>query len=153
MVNHKIDLVVRRLMALKAPKDSWFKTCTVSSSNCTPLFNYDSVGSQDFVLLVLLCSWTTLGIREENWELLDYFCGVGRVGHLAAQVGYKSAACDIKHHQPEEQSQSQKKSGRPMRSRFDSNGEVGFSFPISIYLFSRILIPFDSLLRNSPGNL
>lgn len=90
---------------------------------------------EDFILLILLCSWLPMSQPDAPWDVLDYFCGVGRISQLASKLGFQSAACDIKHHQPDARSESQRKSGRPKRSRFDINGEVGFALPCSIGKF------------------
>lgn len=90
---------------------------------------------EDFILLILLCSWLPMSQPDAPWDVLDYFCGVGRISQLASKVGFQSAARDIKHHQPDARSESQRKSGRHKRSRFDINGEVGFALPCSIGKF------------------
>lgn len=71
---------------------------------------------------------------EDGWDLLDYFCGVGKVGTLALKAGYQAALFDLNFEPaPTERSTSQRKSKRPARSKFDCNGEVGFSFPGDIH--------------------
>lgn len=72
---------------------------------------------------------------EDGWNLLDYFCGAGKVGTLAMKAGYQAALFDLNFEPaPTERSSSQRKSKRPARSKFDCNGEVGYSFPGHINL-------------------
>ena len=87
--------------------------------------------AEDLVLLVLLCSWLSieeLTTSTDEWDLLDYFCGEGRIAKLASKVGLKAAACDINLLPRTGQSTSQARSGRHARWPMDINGEVGFVF-------------------------
>ena len=49
------------------------------------------------LLLVLLVSFLDLPKIEEEYQVLEYFAGVGRVAALAKFCHYRSAALDIKY--------------------------------------------------------
>lgn len=135
MTPTEIDLVVRRLMVVQAPKESQLHSENLlCAATCLTNCSFQLSLTEDFTLLVLLCSWMPYKYDEDGWDLLDYFCGVGKVGTLALKAGYQAALFDLNFEPaPTERSTSQRKSKRPARSKFDCNGEVGFSFPGHIH--------------------
>ena len=69
------------------------------------------------ILLVLLVSWLDLP-KGEEFQVIEYFAGVGRIAALSRYVGYKSAAVDITY-----DSEQFKRSGK--RSPMDINSDAG----------------------------
>lgn len=86
--------------------------------------------AEDFVYLLLLLSWMTcVDLKGRQWDLLDFFCGAGRIGALASSVGYKVASYDILI-PPNPTKWRKKQTGfSARRSPMDINGESGFVFP------------------------
>ena len=70
------------------------------------------------LLLVLLISFLDLPKIQEEYQVLEYFAGVGRVAALAKFCHYRSAALDIKY--GEERFLQAKK-----RSPMDINSDAG----------------------------
>lgn len=77
------------------------------------------------VLLVLLVSFLDIPITPE-YEVLEYFAGVGRIAALAKFAGYQSAALDIRY--GEERFRAAGK-----RSPLDINSDAGLVRLVSKY--------------------
>lgn len=86
--------------------------------------------SEDFVLLVLLCSWLSVAASDssEEFQVLDFFSGKGRITELASKAGLRAAALDLSMESRSEPPRYRKKAGRSFRSPMDWNGESGFAF-------------------------
>ena len=96
----EMDLVVRRLMALRAPKEAWYVIYSRDFSfiNCSlKLFKFAGYsGTQGFILLVLLTSFlstTQLGYHE--YQVVEFFSGASLVASTARMLGLRSVALDI----------------------------------------------------------
>lgn len=61
----------------------------------------------------------------EEWDLLDFYSGKGRMSILANKVGYHAAAFELLLDQRVGKSKAQRKQQRASRSFMDMNGEVG----------------------------
>ena len=120
----EIELVIRRLLAIEAPKErlSRFDGFRLDLSRA----------SQDFVLLTLLCAWLVLGpLRgQETWEVVEFFSGKGRLSRLAAKAGFKTASFEVELDRDFAMGKRRKCKTRrfPQRSFMDFNGESGFAF-------------------------
>ena len=84
--------------------------------------------SEDFVLLVLTCAWLVLGplCDHEEWQLVEFFSGTGRLSRLAAKAGIRTASFEILlDHGFKERRHKNKHV--PKRSYMDFCGECGFA--------------------------
>ena len=77
-------------------------------------------------LLLLLSTLSFADLESSEYDVLEFFCGVGRIATLAAAVGLRAVKMDLLMDKRRGRSKAQRKSGRPARSRMDLNGEVGF---------------------------
>lgn len=85
--------------------------------------------TKDFILIVWLCAYLVVGpLRvSEEWEIVEFFSGTGRISRLAAKAGLTCASYEI---QLAGAPKKKKKNKRhfPRRSPMDFNGECGFAF-------------------------
>lgn len=61
-----------------------------------------TVQPEVFILAILLMSWQSffsLGASNE-YEVIEYFAGVGRIARMAAGNGYRAAAFDVVYDDP-----------------------------------------------------
>ncbi len=105
MLPSQLDMVLKRLAALGAPKDSLLKIFSGglmfqefvklhSIKKCHPNLN---CWHKAFILIILLLSWQSFFNLEESaeYQLLEYYAGIGRIARLASNFGYKAGAFDI----------------------------------------------------------
>ena len=82
---------------------------------------------EDFVLLVLLCSWLTCAYPTSTpFEILDLFSGKSRIAKLASLAGYSCASYDLCM-DDKRRFRYRKKANRGFRSPMDWNGDAGFA--------------------------
>lgn len=86
------------------------------------------------MILVLLISWLHLGalsVPDAPWDLVEFFCGKGRISTLATQAGFAVASCDIELGHPSKKQQKRRRNIKqnmfPKRPPCDMNGEVGMA--------------------------
>lgn len=94
--------------------------------DCSGCRRVISLCTKVVLLLVLLVSFLDLPKIEEEYQVLEYFAGVGRVAALAKFCHYRSAALDIKY--GEEGFLRAKK-----RSPMDINSDAGLVQLVSKY--------------------
>lgn len=148
MTPAQFDLLIRRLLAIQAPKETRSskvskeqllkknKRANIYSSNLCILWS-----PKDFVYLLLLIRWlSVVDLEGTQWDLMDFFCGAGRIGALAAAVKFRVAAYDILI--PPKPSRKRKKYEyySHQRSPMDINGESGFVFLGKIKASQGVLI-------------
>lgn len=78
--------------------------------------------------MVLLVAFLSVPQWEASADLdvVEMFAGVARIAKLAAWMGLKSRAYDIRFHKPE--NPTKPKRGKFPRSSMDLNGSAGFVF-------------------------
>ena len=81
---------------------------------------------QEFILCVLLVSWTTYVDMEPRkpWEMIEFFAGIGNIACAAHDAGYKTAALDLSY---DGVRSFTRRFRLDRRSPFDLNSESGFS--------------------------
>lgn len=106
MTPDEMDLVLRRLVAMGAPKD--------------------------FVLLCLLCAFLAQGAfrGKHTWQVLEFFSGKARLSRLAAKCGYPVASFDLENDKGFNNRKKTSKHTFPHRSYMDFNGESGFALSV-----------------------
>ncbi|CAK9088197.1 unnamed protein product [Durusdinium trenchii] len=100
MTPSQFDLLIRRLIAVKTPKV--------------------------VILLILLISWLDVEKHEREFQVVEFYAGVGRVASLAKWVGYKTAAIDVLY------GENRAKPGG--RKPMDINGSAGFVLCVLLLL-------------------
>lgn len=125
----KLELALRRLLALKAPPVLWINLVSYSVNALGTLeVLYHLPFCKAFVYLVLLASWVgmvmpPLDPNNEPLAFVEFFAGRARLSTLANWMGHNSRAHEILWDQPTGMSTH---SGMQRRSCFDFNGEAGF---------------------------
>ena len=78
--------------------------------------------------------------RRKSWDVIDFFCGEGKISRHAILLGYKAAAFDINLAPPKKKRRS---IWRPSPSPMDINSDVGFTPPSKkeIIVVSLVIIP------------
>ena len=67
-------------------------------------------------------------LREsEEWEIVEFFSGTGRISRLGAKAGFTCASYEI-HLAGAPKFKKKNKRRFPRRSPMDFNGECGFAF-------------------------
>ena len=81
------------------------------------------------MIFVLLISWLHLGklsVPDCPWDLVEFFCGKGRISTLATQAGFAVASCDIELGHPSKKQQARRRKIKdnmfPKRPPCDMNG-------------------------------
>ena len=82
--------------------------------------------SKDFIYLVMLASWVSMGFEwpDKPLEVIEYFAGCSRVCKLASWAGYESWGFEISFDPPPSGESSH--SSMPRRSAYDFCGKAGF---------------------------
>ena len=120
MIAPKLDLAIRRLIAMGVYKDGWCWDKTLHAIGISP----DCC--QEFILLVLLVSFLKMPWQNtSSLDILDLFAGKARISKLGAWLGYRTRAFDISYH-PTRHPFVSKRGLRP-RSCMDINGAAGFA--------------------------
>ena len=138
----QLNLALRRLITMKVPleacQDSWenMKNDLKKNWTSTSVWIEGSTSiylsfffSKDFVYLIMLASWVSLGLELDlgsGLDLVEYFAGVSRICRMASWRGYTSRGFEMKYDVPP--SGFAKHSNMPHRSCFDFNGEAGFLY-------------------------
>ena len=123
----EIQLVVRRLLALQAPTESWHMRESVDAGiyhGPAPVLPCACIQTKDFVYLVLCCAWLTCARAEHEWDVIDFFAGAARIAKHATRKKFRAAAYDILYSPP---SKRRKSIWRPGRSAMDLNSDSGFA--------------------------
>lgn len=94
------------------------------------LLRYYFSSPEEFVFIVLMCSWLTNVTLEHvgTWTILDAFCGAAHISKLAANVGLKTKSYDIRIGRTRYARKGRNFRGKK-RHPMDINGHVGFAFP------------------------
>lgn len=78
-------------------------------------------------MVVLLCSWLKFAKVGDQWDLIEYFAGKGRISTLGAKMGLRVASFEILH-ESEVPYRRRRFKPFPRRRPMDMNGEAGFAF-------------------------
>jgi len=99
--------------------------------------------TKDFILMVWLCAYLVVGplCVSEEWEIVEFFSGTGRISRFGAKAGLTCASYEI---QLASAPKKKKKNKRHCRSSMDFNGECGFAF---LGFAERVLNLFWVLLK------
>lgn len=105
MLPSQLDIVLKRLAAFGAPKDSLLKIFSgglmfqefVKLHSIKKRYPNLNCWLKAFILIILLLSWQSFFNLEESaeYQLLEYYAGVGRIARLASNFGYKAGAFDV----------------------------------------------------------
>lgn len=114
MVPAQLDLVVRRLILFGAPKDAKLNRKMVFVFTSMLIRNLGlinwilhpstcTLAIKAFVLIVLLLSWQSFFDLSSSaeYQVIEYYAGVGRIARLSASYGLKAAAYDIAYDKPD----------------------------------------------------
>ena len=100
----------------------------------------NTVQPQDFIILLLAItqlSYVTLG--SDEWDVLDFFAGRGRISTLGSALGYRCAAYDIERAPVKKR----KSIWRPGQSVMDMNSDAGFVCPARVELPAQFLFALN----------
>ena len=133
MSPQEIELVIRRLIAVGAPKVIWLEFNGGITHGClafevtltsTTLF-FSLLLHEDFVIMLCFCSWLPFVCWDlPEYDIIEFFAGRGRIARLAHRAGFRAALYDKKYNKPP--LKRSKHSGHKRRSYMDINSESGF---------------------------
>lgn len=126
MVPAELDIFFKRMFALRVPK--------VPRIDFMDLFiiyiKFPPAPHEVLIFLVLMVSWMEDPPEvQSEYEVLEFFAGVGRIAQLSEKVGMKSVAYDIDYGNPRA-----KQTGK--RSSMDLNSSAGLVLAIKLILRS-----------------
>lgn len=99
-----LDLVLRRLFALQAPKVPCGNGLSHSVTGVENMLAFQLTwwpgkwAAEAFITAILLLSWTDVYAGRDLYEVVDYFAGAARVARIARAAGMKAAALDLNYH-------------------------------------------------------
>lgn len=112
----KLDLILRRLVALRAPKVPGFGV--LCKASCGLKFNAFPL-SKVFVITILLIGHLDMcDMSMERYQVLEFYAGAARLAKLSRNLGLASAAMDIVY--------DQKGNNRQLNNAHDMNTSGGF---------------------------
>lgn len=77
-------------------------------------------------MIVLMCSWLTfVDLGQHQYQCLEFFAGVGRIGRLAHNLGYESTCYDTLYDSPVQEPKRKRQTQTP-KSSMDLSSEGGF---------------------------
>lgn len=97
--------------------------------------------------MVLLCASLAVGSckGKEEWEIIEFFSGVGRISTLAAKAKIPVASFEISRGAKPKRKKMPKNRSYPSRNSMDFNGESGFA-PLDFEIL-KVFDVFDLLPR------
>ena len=135
MTPDEFDLVVRRMISIGTPKETWNTLTTFVRCELPPrCWMWSSKkkryhAAQDFVFIVLMCSWLSCVKLQPvgDWTILDLFCGQANLSKLASNLAFNTWSFDLKFGSTEPSKGGRKFRGKK-RNPMDINGHCGFVF-------------------------
>ena len=80
---------------------------------------------EDFIVLIYWCqNLAFVDYKRKCWDVIDFFCGEGKIARCAVRLGYQAAAYDINLAPAKKKRRS---IWRPTPSPMDINSDVGFT--------------------------
>ena len=120
-----LDLVIRRLFALKAPKagsivSKFAMTCMKVMIIGFPVA-LQFLHPEVFITIILLLSWTEFYQNRDLLDTVDCFAGAARIAKISRCLGRKAVALDVGYH--------------PNKKVFDFNSSAGYTL-LDLSLFN-----------------